>query len=238
MVGNNKLVNPISAAPLLTGVHPGWLRALLPVRDELEQIAVRLAQHPEPYLPAPELVMRAFWSDPDGVRVVIIGQDPYPAADHACGLAFSVPPSLTKIPASLRNIYQELHDDLGIPPASHGDLSQWSEQGVMLLNRFLTTGAGDSLSHKDLGWSKITDAALRYLNQLAQPPVVVLWGRWAGQLANLVPDAPKIVSAHPSPLSARRGFFGSRPFSKINQILAQRGSPGIDWQLSDQAQLW
>lgn len=228
----------ISPAPLLARVHPGWLRALAPVREELEQIALRLAQHPEPYLPAPELVMRAFESDPESVRVVIIGQDPYPGADHACGLAFSVPADLAKVPASLRNIYQELHDDLGIVPANHGDLTQWSEQGVMLLNRILTTGAGDTLSHKDLGWNIITDAALRHLNQLDEPPVVVLWGKWAGQLAHLVPDAPTIVSAHPSPLSARRGFFGSKPFSRINEILVQRGVPTIDWQLTDQAQLW
>lgn len=227
--------NPVQ---LLKQVHPQWLPALMPVADQLKEIEQRLAQHPQDYLPAPHQIMRAFEIAPERVRVVIIGQDPYPGADHACGLAFSVPKQLSKVPASLRNIYQELQNDLGFEPPSHGDLSHWSDQGVMLLNRILTTNVGESLGHKDFLWERISDAAIEYMGALAKPPVMVLWGNYARQLASLVPDAPIIASAHPSPLSARRGFFDSKPFSRINELLVARGDRAIDWQIADEDQLW
>lgn len=184
-------------------------------------------------LPAESDVFNALeFTSPSAVRVVILGQDPYPTPGHAHGLCFSVRPGVA-IPASLRNIYRELQDDLGIPPVKHGNLEAWAHQGVLLLNAVLTVRAGEANSHQGMGWEKFTDAVLADVNKLPHHVVFVLWGGYAQKKTGLVDTGRHtvIASAHPSPLSAKNGFFGSKPFSKINAALEQRGQPPIGWQL-------
>ena len=169
------------------------------------------------------------------VRVLITGQDPYPTPGHAIGLSFAVDRDVRPLPRSLGNIYRERHTDLGIPPAPHGDLTAWSDQGVLLLNRVLTVAPGAPASHRGWGWEKITELAIRALIARQQPLVAVLWGRDAAGLKPLLGGTPIIESAHPSPLSASRGFFGSRPFSRANALLEQQGAQPVDWRVEGEA---
>ncbi len=183
------------------------------------------------YLPAGPNVLRAFTFPLDKVKVLIVGQDPYPTPGHAVGLSFSVAPDVRPLPRSLDNIFKEYRDDLGYPAPSTGDLTPWCEQGVMLLNRVLTVRPGTPASHRGKGWEAVTECAIRALVARRQPLVAVLWGRDASTLKPMLEDTAVIESPHPSPLSASRGFFGSKPFSRANELLTQRGAEPIDWRL-------
>lgn len=208
-------------------MHSDWAEALRPWESQI----AALLDVDEPYLPAREKVLRAFSYPLHDVRVLIVGQDPYPTPGHAIGLSFAVERQVRPLPRSLQNIYRERRDDLGVPPSVHGDLSAWAERGVMLLNRVLTVRPGEPGSHRGRGWEQVTDAAIRALAARGQPLVAILWGREAQSLAPLLGDVPVIASAHPSPLSASRGFFGSRPFSRANAVLESLGASPIDWSL-------
>lgn len=181
--------------------------------------------------PQPELILRAFDTPPQSVRALIVGQDPYPGAGHASGLAFSVAPTVSPLPPSLRNIRQEYRSDLGLALPDHGDLSPWARHGVLLLNRHLTSLVGSPGAHRHLGWSRFTDRVVAGLVDSGQEFVSILWGREAAELGPLLASLPRIDSAHPSPLSARLGFFGSQPFSRANLLLEHTGHPPIDWAL-------
>jgi uracil-DNA glycosylase len=209
-------------------MHESWRFALSDQRPLLERIEVDLRPIFSQIAPTPELVCRAFEMPIDEVRVLLLGQDPYPTAGDAIGLAFAIAPG-RPLPRSLRNIMVELASD--IPSASHsGDLSRWAEQGVLLLNRHLTTGLGSAGSHIGLGWQDFTDAAVRALAQHhGRDLVAVLWGNHARTAQQLLGAAQIVASAHPSPLSAHRGFFGSKPFSQVNQALEKVGREPIDW---------
>ena len=218
----------------LDGLDPGWARALEPVAPRLAELSGFLAEEDAAgrgYLPAPGDVLRAFKQPLADVRVLIVGQDPYPTPGHPIGLSFAAERHVRPLPRSLANIYRELRDDLGIEPAAHGDLSAWSDAGVLLLNRVLTVRPGEAGSHRGRGWEAVTDAAIRALAARGTPLVSILWGRQAQGLRALLGDSPVIESAHPSPLSASRGFFGSRPFSRANAALAALGSPPVDWRV-------
>lgn len=221
-------------APLEELVHPSWISALDSQRGNLRSIGEFLSSENSagrPWLPASSQILRAFTQPMSEVRVVIIGQDPYPTPGHPVGLSFSVAPGIAP-PRSLVNIYKELESDLGCPRPKTGDLSQWSNQGVLLLNRVLTVTTGLSGSHRGKGWEEFTQAAVVGLvQQLTIPPVFILWGKDAQSCMPLLANAPVISSAHPSPMSADRGFFGSRPFSRANEILAARGQELINWCL-------
>lgn len=210
------------------------------MRDELAVIGgfldgERAAGHH--VLPERSRILAAFRRPLADVRVLIVGQDPYPTLGHPIGLSFATSPEVRPIPRSLRNIYRELHDDLGIVPADHGDLSAWADHGVMLLNRVLTVREGAAGSHRGHGWEALTEAAIRALVARGGPLVAILWGNDARSLAPLLRSAatdwvvPRIESAHPSPLSASRGFFGSRPFSRANAALAAQGAAPVDWRV-------
>jgi len=220
--------------PLAELVDPGWAAALEPVAGRIAAMGDFLRAEVTAgrrYLPAGPNVLRAFTSPFDRVRVLIVGQDPYPTPGHPIGLSFAVERDVRPIPRSLTNIYKELNDDLGIPPVVHGDLSAWADQGVLLLNRVLTVQAGVSGSHRGKGWEEVTEAAIRALVARGTPLVAILWGRDAGTLRPLLDATPIVASAHPSPLSASSGFFGSRPFSRANELLAAAGADPIDWRL-------
>lgn len=222
-------------APLTDLMSPDWAAAMSPVEPDIramgEFLRTELAEG-RSYLPAGELVLRAFSRPLADVRVLLVGQDPYPNPGHPVGLSFAVERNVRPIPRSLANIYRELESDLGIPPAEHGDLSAWFEQGVLLLNRVLTVAPGVSGSHRGKGWEAVTAQAIRALGERRAPLVAVLWGRDARTAAELLPPSvPVIASAHPSPLSARSGFFGSQPFSKANDALVAQGAKPIDWRL-------
>ena len=165
------------------------------------------------------------------MRVLIVGQDPYPTPGHPIGLSFAVERHVRPIPRSLQNIYRELRSDLGIETPEHGDLTSWSEHGVLLLNRVLTVAPGQPGSHRGRGWEAVTEQAIRALVARATPLAAILWGRDAGKLAPLLGDVPLIESAHPSPYAADRGFFGSRPFGRANELLQGQGGAPIDWRL-------
>ena len=215
-------------------IDPGWARALAPVGPRIAEMgdflrAETAAGHG--YLPSGEHVLRAFGPPLDDVRVLIVGQDPYPTPGHPIGLSFAVDPDVRPVPRSLANIYRELADDLGATPPSHGDLTPWSANGVMLLNRVLTVRPGAPASHRGKGWEAVTDHAIRTLVARDQPLVAILWGRDAQGLRPLLGRTPVIESAHPSPLSASRGFFGSRPFSRANAMLVAQGGEPVDWSL-------
>ncbi len=215
-------------------IDPGWAHALGPVSADLAALGDRLRAETaagRSYLPSGQNVLRAFARPMEQVKVLIVGQDPYPTPGHAIGLSFAVDAHVRPLPRSLANIYAELHADLGIAPASHGDLSAWSDQGVMLLNRVLTVAPGAAGSHRGWGWEKITEHAIGRLAEREQPLVAILWGRDAASLRPLLGDAAIIASPHPSPLSARRGFFGSRPFSRADAALIERGASPVDWRL-------
>lgn len=215
----------------LDDLDPGWARALADVRGDLEALSTRLAAEPGPWLPAPENVLRAFRQPFEAVRVLLVGQDPYPTPGHPVGLSFSVEEHVRPLPRSLVNVYKELHADTGVPVPEHGDLSAWSRSGVLLLNRVLTVGSGASGSHRRTGWERVTDAAVRALAARGGPLVALLWGRDAQTVAPLLGDVPVVTGVHPSPLSASRGFFGSRPFSRVDELLVAAGGQPVDWRL-------
>ncbi|MFJ4297244.1 uracil-DNA glycosylase [Curtobacterium sp. NPDC089689] len=220
--------------PLVELVDPGWAAALAPVEDDVHRMGVWLRAEVaagRPYLPAGADVLRAFRDPFDDVRVLVLGQDPYPTPGHPIGLSFAVDPGVRPVPRSLANIYAELRDDLGVEPPAHGDLRAWSSRGVLLLNRVLTVRAGDAGSHRGKGWEAVTDQAVRALVARGAPLVAVLWGAQAATVRPLLGDTPVVASAHPSPLSARRGFFGSRPFSQVNELLVAQGAEPVDWSL-------
>jgi uracil-DNA glycosylase len=223
--------------PLTDLVDPGWAEALAPAAERIAALGDFLRAENAAgrrYLPAGENVLRAFAAPLADVRVLIVGQDPYPTPGHPIGLSFAVDPGVRPVPRSLQNIYAELRDDLGIPTPEHGDLTAWSRQGVLLLNRVLTVQAGVSGSHRGKGWEEVTELAIRTLVARGTPLVAILWGRDAGTLRPLLGDTPVIASAHPSPLSASSGFFGSRPFSRANELLVAAGAEPIDWRLDPQ----
>lgn len=220
--------------PLADLVDPGWAAALAPVEDDVHRIGDWLRAETDagrPYLPAGPAVLRAFEDPFDRVKVLVVGQDPYPTPGHPIGLSFAVDPHVRPVPRSLQNVYRELHDDLGVTPPPHGDLRAWSEQGVLLLNRVLTVGVGEPASHRGKGWEAVTERAVEALVARDRPLVAVLWGAQAASVRPLLGDTPVVASAHPSPLSASRGFFGSRPFSAVNDLLVAQGADPVDWTL-------
>jgi uracil-DNA glycosylase len=222
------------AEPLRSIIDPGWADALQPVEGRIAAMGDFLRAEVAAgrrYLPAGENVLRAFKQPFDAVRVLIVGQDPYPTPGHAVGLSFSVAPQVRRLPGSLVNIFREYSDDLGYPSPATGDLTPWSERGVLLLNRVLTVAPGQPGAHRGKGWEEVTDQAIRALVARQPPMVAILWGRDARTLASLLGDVPRIESAHPSPYSATSGFFGSHPFSRANQMLQQQGAEQIDWKL-------
>ncbi|HRW19645.1 MAG TPA: uracil-DNA glycosylase [Dermatophilaceae bacterium] len=224
----------MTARPLAELVHPSWAAVLADQADTVARVGAFLREEVAAgrgYLPAGEHVLRAFGQPLDAVRVLIVGQDPYPTPGHAMGLSFSVAPQVRPLPPSLVNIFTELRADLGVPQPSSGDLSPWAERGVLLLNRVLTVAPGSSGSHRGRGWEDVTAAAIDALARRGGPLVAILWGRDARNLAPALGAVPRIESAHPSPLSARSGFFGSRPFSRANALLEQQGASPIDWSL-------
>jgi uracil-DNA glycosylase len=216
-------------------VEEGWAQALEPVADQVAQMGEFLRAEiaaGNGYLPAGQNVLRAFTFPFEQVRVLIVGQDPYPTPGHAVGLSFSVAPDVRPLPRSLENIFAEYGKDLGHPRPATGDLTPWCERGVMLLNRVLTVRPGTPASHRGKGWEAVTECAIRALAARPKPLVAVLWGRDASTLKPmLAQNCLSIESAHPSPLSASRGFFGSRPFSRANELLEQMGAEPIDWRL-------
>ena len=227
-----------TARPLTELVDDGWAQALAPVSDQITQLGQFLRDEiaaGQRYLPAGPNVLRAFTFPFSEVRVLIVGQDPYPTPGHAVGLSFSVAPDVRPLPRSLANIFNEYTADLGHPQPSTGDLTPWSQRGVMLLNRVLTVRPGTPASHRGKGWEAVTECAIRALVARDQPLVAILWGRDASTLKPMLEGAAKrcvaIESPHPSPLSASRGFFGSRPFSRANELLAGMGAEPIDWRL-------
>jgi uracil-DNA glycosylase len=224
----------VSARPLPEIVEAGWAEALAPVADRIAAMGAFLRSEiaaGRTYLPAGDHVLRAFQQPFADVRVLIVGQDPYPTPGHPIGLCFSVAPDVRPLPKSLVNIFTEYCEDLGHPPPANGDLSPWTENGVLLLNRALTVEPGRPNSHQGKGWEEVTEQAIRALAARGGPLVAILWGRNARNLRPLLGPVPCIESAHPSPLSARSGFFGSRPFSRANQLLEEQGASAIDWKL-------
>ncbi|ONI78274.1 uracil-DNA glycosylase [Kribbella sp. ALI-6-A] len=211
-----------------------WAEALAPVRDNVARMGEFLRAEiaaGRPYLPAGENVLRAFQRPLADVKVLVVGQDPYPTAGHPVGLSFSVAPDVRPIPRSLANIYRELMADVGVPAPSNGDLTPWADQGVLMLNRVLTVQPGKPASHRGKGWEAVTEQAIHALVKRGGPLVAILWGRDAQTLKPMLGDVPYVESAHPSPMSADRGFFGSKPFSRVNALLQEQGGAAIDWRL-------
>jgi uracil-DNA glycosylase len=231
----------LARQPLSELVAPDWAEALAPVEAQLRDVLGYLASDAaagHEVLPSPSNLLRAFRQPLAGVRVLIVGQDPYPTPGHAVGLSFAVDGGTRPIPRSLANIYKELEADLGFPPRVHGDLSRWAEQGVLLLNRVLSVRAGAAGSHRNKGWEAVTAAAIRTVAHRVSadgtgtaPLVVILWGKDAESVRPLLGSAAVIASAHPSPLSASRCFFGSKPFSRTNTLLQEQGNGTVDWEL-------
>jgi uracil-DNA glycosylase len=226
----------VTARPLRELVDEGWATALQPVEEQVAKMGQFLRAEiaaGRGYLPAGENVLRAFTFPFDKVRVLIVGQDPYPTPGHAVGLSFSVAADVRPLPRSLENIFKEYGSDLGFSAPSCGDLTPWAQRGVMMLNRVLTVQPRNAASHRGKGWEAVTECAIRALVDRRQPLVAILWGRDASTLKPMLngSDCVAIESPHPSPLSASRGFFGSRPFSRANELLAQMGAEPIDWQL-------
>jgi uracil-DNA glycosylase len=220
--------------PLSELIDPGWAAALDPVVAKIAELGDFLRAEVAAgrgYLPAGQNVLRAFTYPLTDVRVLIVGQDPYPTPGHSIGLAFAVERHVRPVPRSLQNIYRELRDDLGITPPDHGDLRSWAAHGVMLLNRVLTVQPGKSGSHRGKGWEAVTELAIRTLVARDQPLVAILWGRDAQSLEPMLGGTPVIKSVHPSPLSASGGFFGSKPFSRANELLRRQGAAPVDWSL-------
>jgi len=213
---------------------PDWAEALAPVDDQIGRMGAFLRAEiaaGRSYLPAGDHILRAFSRPLQDVKVLIVGQDPYPTPGHPVGLSFSVAPDVRPLPKSLVNIYRELCEDVGCPAPVNGDLSPWFEQGVMLLNRVLTVAPGSPASHRGRGWERVTEQAIAAFAARGGPRAAILWGRDAQNLKPLLGDVPWVESPHPSPLSASRGFFGSRPFSRTNQLLERQGGTPVDWRL-------
>ncbi|WP_406388235.1 uracil-DNA glycosylase [Streptomyces sp. NBC_00211] len=224
----------MAARPLNEIVEPGWARALEPVAAQIAAMGDFLRAEiaaGRTYLPAGANVLRAFQQPFDEVKVLIVGQDPYPTPGHAMGLSFSVAPEVSPWPPSLDNIFRELYADLGVPRPANGDLTPWTRQGVLLLNRALTTAPRKTGGHRGKGWEAVTEQAIRALAARDKPLVSVLWGRDARNLRPLLGELPAVESVHPSPMSAANGFFGSRPFSKANDLLVRQGAQPVDWGL-------
>ena len=224
----------VTARPLDELVDASWLPALTPVAPTITELGAFLREEVAAgrgYLPRGDNVLRAFRQPLDDVRVLIVGQDPYPTPGHPVGLSFSVAPEVQPIPRSLVNIYTELQSDLGLPAPTTGDLTPWAEHGVLLLNRVLTVRPGAPASHRGKGWEEVTDQAIRGLASRGTPLVAILWGRDARSLRPLLAGVPCIESAHPSPMSARSGFFGSKPFSRANELLERQGATAVDWRI-------
>ncbi|WP_432048130.1 uracil-DNA glycosylase [Streptomyces asiaticus] len=224
----------MAARPLNEIVEAGWAKALEPVEERIAAMGDFLRSEiaaGRTYLPAGSNVLRAFQQPFDEVKVLIVGQDPYPTPGHAVGLSFSVAPEVRPLPGSLENIYRELHTDLALPRPSNGDLTPWTQQGVLLLNKALTTAPRRPAAHRGKGWEEVTEQAIRALAGRGRPLVAILWGRDARNVRPLLGSFPAVESAHPSPMSADRGFFGSRPFSRANELLAQQGAQPVDWRL-------
>jgi len=224
----------MSARPLEELIDPDWAEALSPVAGTIASMGdfLRAEQRAgRGYLPAGPNILRAFTLPLQRVRVLIVGQDPYPTPGHAVGLCFSVAPDVRPLPPSLVNIFKEYCDDLGYPPPSNGDLTPWFERGVLLLNRSLSVQPGRPNSHQGKGWEEVTGQAIRALAARGGPMVAILWGRNARSLKPLLGPVPCIESPHPSPMAAHSGFFGSRPFSRANRLLAEQGADPIDWRL-------
>nr|WP_202536003.1 uracil-DNA glycosylase [Streptomyces sp. SID4919] len=215
-------------------VEAGWAKALEPVAGQVSRMGDFLRAEiaaGRTYLPAGPNVLRAFQQPFDEVRVLIVGQDPYPTPGHAVGLSFSVAPEVRPLPGSLLNIFRELTTDLGVPPPGNGDLTPWTRQGVLLLNKSLTTAPRKPGAHRGKGWEQVTEQAIRALAARGTPLVSVLWGRDARNVRPLLGDLPSVESVHPSPMSADNGFFGSRPFSRANDLLVRQGAQPVDWRL-------
>jgi uracil-DNA glycosylase len=225
----------MSPRPLSELIDPGWAIALQPVAGQIAAMGDFLRAEVaagRTYLPAGSNILRAFCQPFAEVRVLIVGQDPYPTPGHPVGLSFAVEPHVRPVPRSLQNIYRELGTDLGLAAPASGDLTPWSKHGVLLLNRVLTVAPGAPASHRGKGWEVVTDQAIRALAARGTPLVAILWGRDAQSLVPLLGTVPRIESAHPSPMSADRGFFGSRPFSRANAALVAQGSEPVDWSLT------
>ena len=215
-------------------VAPDWAAALAPVDEQIGRMGAFLRGEiaaGRGYLPAGERIMRAFQRPLAEVKVLVVGQDPYPTPGHPVGLSFSVAPDVRPLPPSLVNIYRELGDDLGLPPPSNGDLTPWADAGVLLLNRSLTVSPGRANSHRGKGWEPVTERAIEVLARRGGPLAAILWGRDAQTLKPMLAPVPWVESPHPSPLSAHRGFFGSRPFSTVNDLLVDQGGTPVDWRL-------
>jgi uracil-DNA glycosylase len=221
--------------PLSGIVEAGWADALAPVADNIASMGDFLRSEiaaGRRYLPAGDNVLRAFKQPFAEVRVLIVGQDPYPTPGHPVGLSFSVAPEVRRLPGSLVNIFREYSDDLGFPAPSSGDLTPWTERGVLLLNRVLTVEPGKPGAHRGKGWESVTEQAIRALAARENTPLVaILWGRDARNLAPMLGRVPRIESAHPSPMSAHSGFFGTRPFSRANSLLEDQTAEPVDWKL-------
>ncbi|MCF2529751.1 uracil-DNA glycosylase [Yinghuangia soli] len=221
--------------PLHEIVEAGWAKALEPVADDIARMGDFLRAEVaagRSYVPAGPNILRAFQQPFDDVRVLIVGQDPYPTPGHAVGLSFSVAPEVDPVPPSLLNIFWEMHQDLGTPKPSNGDLTPWADQGVLLLNRALTTVPRKPAAHRGKGWEAITDQAISALAARGRPLAAILWGRDARDQRKHLGGSPHVVeSVHPSPMSANGGFFGSRPFSRVNAMLEQQGAAPIEWRL-------
>jgi len=218
----------------LSLMAPDWAAVMAPLEPRLRRLGEMLVNEYDAgtgFLPAPSKVLRALSTPLAAVKVLIVGQDPYPTPGHSVGLAFAVDKRTRPLPRSLNNIYKELQADLGVPPAGHGDLGGWADQGVLLLNRVLSVAPGAAGSHRGRGWEDVTDHVIAALAARQQPLVSVLWGKDAQRLEPLLAGTAVISSAHPSPLSASRGFFGSRPFSRVNELLLAQGASPIDWAL-------
>ena len=220
--------------PLSEIITDDWAKKMKNVEPEIRQMGRFLRSEIKAgrrFLPAPENIFRAFQVPLNEVKVLIVGQDPYPDPRYPVGLSFSVKPEVKPIPQSLQNIYKEIISDIGGETPKNGDLSNWAKQGVMLLNRNLTVESGKPNSHQGKGWEQITEAAIKALNERDKPLVAILWGNNARQLKQFLtnPKIKIIESAHPSPLSANRGFFGSKPFSQTNKYLEEQDITPIDW---------
>ncbi|WP_278579478.1 uracil-DNA glycosylase [Rothia aeria] len=220
--------------PLSSIMHEEWAQALAPVEPQIRAMGDFLrTEHAAGHrtFPAGDDIFRAFARPMSEVKVLILGQDPYPTPGHAMGMSFSVHRDVRPLPRSLNNIYRELNEDLGIAPAEHGDLSSWADEGVMLMNRVLSVREGKPASHRNKGWEQVTQQAIEALVARDKPLVGLLWGADARRTAPMLAPYPCVESAHPSPLSASKGFFGSRPFSRVNELLAQQGATGVDWHV-------
>jgi uracil-DNA glycosylase len=225
----------MAARPLPEVVEAGWARALEPVAERIAAMGQFLRDETaagRSYLPGGQNVLRAFQQPFDDVRVLIAGQDPYPTPGHAVGLSFSVAPEVRPLPKSLVNIFKEYTEDLGHPMPSSGDLSPWSSRGILLLNRVLTVQPGHPNSHRGKGWEEVTEQAIKALAAREAPMAAILWGNNARSLESWLQGVACIESSHPSPFSAERGFFGSRPFSRANAALAETGAEQVDWKLA------